>query len=133
MTLRSSSVSLPHFSFAAPLNCFQLPSTRFQSISTSLLRWDQCKRTDISNVPRGIVELKGSPGRLGLAPPCRQDELSIAVRLLAPFENQIASCLECDAIEAGRHWPVQRIALVLSIDHNRHPLERFHHLLFGDH
>src|SRR5438270_13418832 len=127
MTLRSSSVSFPHFSFAAPLNCFQLPSTRFQSICTSLLRWDESKRTGISNVPEGTVDLKGSPRRLGFAPPCRQDEFSIAIRLLAAFEDQIAGCLECKAIEAGRHWPVQRIALVLAIHHDRHPLERFHH------
>jgi hypothetical protein len=26
-------VSLPHFSLAEPLNCFQLPSMRFQSIA----------------------------------------------------------------------------------------------------
>src|SRR5262249_433034 len=32
MTLRSSSVSLPHFSFTLPLTCFQFPETRSQSI-----------------------------------------------------------------------------------------------------
>src|SRR4029078_6225636 len=127
MTLRSSSVSLPHFSLAAPLNCFQLPSTRFQSIFTSLVTLDESKRTDTPNVPGGTVELKGSPRRLGFAPPCLQDEFSIAVRLLAPFEDQIASCLECDAVEAGSHRPVQRIAPVLAIHHERHPLERLHH------
>ena len=33
--VRSSSVSLPHFSLTWPLTCFQLPSTRFQSMATS--------------------------------------------------------------------------------------------------
>src|SRR5215831_10947226 len=42
MTLRSSSVSLPHFSLTLPLTCFQLPSTRFQSISTLLLNSVAC-------------------------------------------------------------------------------------------
>lgn len=32
ITSRSSSVSLPHFSLTLPLNCFQFPSTRFQSM-----------------------------------------------------------------------------------------------------
>src|SRR5262245_58369354 len=32
IAVRSSSVSLPHFSFTLPFNCFQFPSTRFQSI-----------------------------------------------------------------------------------------------------
>src|SRR4029077_5049379 len=32
MVVRSSSVSLPHFSFTLPATCFQFPSTRFQSI-----------------------------------------------------------------------------------------------------
>src|SRR5215212_1501511 len=35
MTARSSSVSLPHFSFTLPANCFQLPSTRSQFMARS--------------------------------------------------------------------------------------------------
>src|ERR1700751_3153720 len=33
MTSRSSSVSLPHFSFTLPFTCFQFPSTLFQSMT----------------------------------------------------------------------------------------------------
>src|ERR1700751_4647495 len=33
MTSRSSSVSLPHFSFTLPFTCFQFPSTPFQSMA----------------------------------------------------------------------------------------------------
>src|SRR5262245_30344775 len=35
MTSRSSSVSRPHFSLTLPLNCFQFPSNRFQSMTHS--------------------------------------------------------------------------------------------------
>src|SRR5262245_53441425 len=34
ITVRSSSVSLPHFSLILPWVCFQFPSTRFQSMSS---------------------------------------------------------------------------------------------------
>jgi hypothetical protein len=36
MTVRSSSVSLPHLFLTLPFICFQSPSTRFQSMCTSL-------------------------------------------------------------------------------------------------
>src|SRR5262244_3370914 len=42
MTSRSSSVSRPHFSLAWPLNCFQFPSTRFQSMTHSFLLVSFC-------------------------------------------------------------------------------------------
>src|SRR6478672_7204516 len=100
MTLRSSSVSLPHFSLAAPLNCFQLPSTRFQSMSCPPgLRWiltgEQVSRSSYS---------LGSAGGLGFSAPRRQDEFGVAVRLLPPPEDQIAGGLEGNAVETGRHW-----------------------------
>src|SRR5260370_7643251 len=56
-----------------------------------------------------------SAGRLGFPAPLRQDEFGIAVRLLASLEDQVAGRLEGDAVEAGRHRPVERIALVLPI------------------
>src|ERR1700745_1898407 len=42
MTLRSSSVSLPHFSLTLPLTCFQFPSMRFESMHDSLALSDVC-------------------------------------------------------------------------------------------
>src|ERR1700728_3865563 len=63
-----------------------------------------------------------SASRLGFAASLGQDELGIAVRLLASLEDEIAGRLESDAIETGRHRPVQRVALVLAVDHDRHAL-----------
>src|SRR5215471_3399793 len=43
MTSRSSFVSFPHCSWTLPLNCFQFPSTLFQSIFLSLLKDDNAQ------------------------------------------------------------------------------------------
>src|SRR4029078_5432385 len=43
MAVRSSSVSLPHFSLTVPLTCFQFPSTRFQSMTFSFSNFSGCE------------------------------------------------------------------------------------------
>src|SRR5262249_47184267 len=52
--------------------------------------------------------------RLQLEPPAMQDRLGVAARLCATEEDQVAGRLEGDRlVEARRHRPVERIALVL--------------------
>ena len=60
--------------------------------------------------------------RLRFAAAGGEDVFGIAVRLLAALEDQVAGRPEGDAVEAGLHRPVQGIALVLAVDHDRHPL-----------
>src|SRR6516164_8007136 len=76
--------------------------------------------------------VRRSARRLGLAASRGENVFGVAIRLLASLEDQVAGRLEGDAVETGRHRPVQGIAFVLAIDHHRHPLERFHYLLPGD-
>src|SRR6266852_9553796 len=98
------------------------------------------KRAGNSNVPAGTAasclryagSTERSAGRLGFPAPLRQDELGVAVRLLASLEDQVAGRLESDAVETVRHRPIQRIAFILSIHHHRHPLQRLHHLVLAD-
>jgi hypothetical protein len=43
IAVRSSSVSLPHFSLTWPLTCFQIPSTRFQSMGASIKDFEEVR------------------------------------------------------------------------------------------
>ena len=67
-TSRSSSVSWPHFSLTLPLTCFQLPSTRFQSMR-NLLCLDGCMSTFL--IARRFLK---SAERQRLAARCRRME-----------------------------------------------------------
>ena len=63
-----------------------------------------------------------------------QHRLGVAVGLLGAFEDQLQGSLEGHAVvEVRRHRAVQRVALVLTIDHRRHALEAFDHLILRHH
>src|SRR6266850_7912476 len=120
MTLRSSSVSLPHFSLAAPLNCFQLPSTLFQSIVISplVLRWTfngrdkQSFREQRAASWTVLRRIKSARGLRFLATR-GENVLGVAVRLFASLEDEIAGRLESDTVEGRRHRFVEGIAGIL--------------------
>src|SRR5215212_7357238 len=97
-----------------------------------MFEWQRSLFDQAANKSCGGALSNDSPRRLGFPAPRREDVFGIAVRLLASLEDQIASCLESYAVEAGRHGMVQRVALVLCIHHGSHPLQRFHDLLPGD-
>src|SRR5215475_2448272 len=111
MTLISSSVSLPHRSFTLPLNCFQLPSTRFQSIAVTPFSW-----MTVNGWDKRMFRARQSARGLRFPAPRGKDVLGVAVRLLAALEDEIAGRLEGDAVEARGHRLVQGIAGILLVD-----------------
>src|SRR5215813_11996806 len=75
ITLRSSSVSWPHFSFTLPLICFQFPSTRFQSISYHLRGNDIGANAGLDALVPGTENLRRAPGFAApLIPPLFEGE-----------------------------------------------------------
>src|SRR5215212_7822762 len=79
-----------------------------------MFEWQRSLFDQAANKSCGGALSNDSPRRLGFPAPRREDVFGIAVRLLASLEDQIASCLESHAVEAGRHRTVQRVALVLA-------------------
>ncbi len=72
-------------------------------------------------------------GILELQSPLMKNGLGIARGLDCSLEHQIARGMECLAIEAGSHRPVERIAGVLSVYDCGHALHHIHDLLLGHH
>src|SRR5262245_19710150 len=97
MTSRSSSVNRPHFSLTRPLNCFQFPSIRFQSIMPSLI----LSRVVNISEKRLFPAKQGKPGDLtaacALVTPAQAP--GHTVRLMAPKrqKNEAADVI-CEAV-----------------------------------
>src|SRR5579864_1802108 len=94
MRSRSSSVNAPHFALTFPLTCFQFPSMRFQSISSS-----------VSSAPTGASQKKthGSWGSSTLYVHPDADLINEALRV------GLRQSLDLQWIEAAAAFDADRV------------------------
>src|SRR5690606_17171791 len=78
---------------------------------------NSCRKIVIAALPgRQCLQLEAAPV---------QDRLGVSRRLLRALEHQVAGGLERNAVAAGGHRSIERVAGVLPVDHRGHAL---HHV-----